>query len=875
MELLEREHCLELLGQWFDGAVHRAGVIALVSGEAGIGKSALIGAWLSRQRTAKRLLHGACDALFTPRPLGPLHDIARQLEGQVLEKLSHASGREALFSAVLEDLKASPATLMVVEDVHWADEATLDLLKFLGRRIHQTRAMLVLTYRADEVGLRHPLRQVLGDLPRSSVHRMSLAPLSELAVVRLAQDAGMPSKGLHQATAGNPFFVTEVLSAGIETVPSTVRDAVLARVSKLSPAAFRIVELTSVVPGKIEGWLLEAVAGGCETAAMEECSRAGMVHEDDGSLAFRHELARRALEDSLPAATRQRLHATVLRVLQEHSEIPPARLAHHAHAARNAGAVLHYGPIAAEMAAAAGAHRESVAHLQTVLHYPDGFGASERAALLDRLSYECYLTDQMQLAIEARSSALQIWRSTGGLAKEGDCLRWLSRLSWFAGQRKPAKQYAIDAIAVLEQLPPNRELAMAYSNLAQLDMLAHDSESAIKWAQRAIDLATTLGDVEILSHALNNRGSARLIAHDPAGWPDVRKSLSLALAHGLQEHAARAYTNLSFTANAGKRYTEAFDYLREGIRYCELHDLDSWRLYMLAVRARARLEQGDLDGAADDANGVLEHPRTAPVTRIPALITLAQLRMRRGDPGVDSLLDEARSLAVQTDELQRLGPLACALAEAAWLSGDADRVVREVQPVYELARQGRDPWIKGELASWLKRAGALAEVPADIAKPHAFEIVGDARAAAAEWAGLGCRFEQALALATSGEDAAQREALSLLDGLGANATAQAVRRWMRARGVRQIPRGTRNSTRTHHLGLTRREAQVLALLTDGLHNSTIAKRLFLSTKTVDRHVSAVLQKLNVSSRKEAAALAQKMGATSAAAFVDPHLSEDP
>lgn len=383
-----------------------------------------------------------------------------------------------------------------------------------------------------------------------------------------------------------------------------------------------------------------------------------------------------------------------------------------------------------------------------------------------------------------------------------------------------------------------------------------------------------IGDVAILSHALNNRGSALLVAHDPAGWADLRESLSLALAHGLQEHAARAFTNLSFSANTSKRYTEGSEYLHQGLGYCELHDLDSWRLYMLAVRARARLEQGDWDGAAADANGVLEHPRTAPVTRLPALITLAQLRIRRGDPGVDSLLDEARSLAVQTDELQRLGPLASALAETAWLSDDADRMVREVQPVYELALRGRDPWIKGELASWFKRAGALAEAPPDIARPYALEIIGDGRAAAAVWAELGCRYEQALALATSGDDEAQREALSLLDGLGAAATAQTVRRWMRGRGVRRIPRGARTSTRSHHLGLTQREAQVLAMVADGLHNSTIAKRLFLSTRTVDRHVSTVLRKLNVSSREEAAALA-RLGASSAAASPKPHPSKGP
>jgi ATP/maltotriose-dependent transcriptional regulator MalT len=404
-------------------------------------------------------------------------------------------------------------------------------------------------------------------------------------------------------------------------------------------------------------------------------------------------------------------------------------------------------------------------------------------------------------------------------------------------------------------------------------MLAHDSESAIGWAQRAIELASALGDVATQSHALNNRGSAYLVAYDPAGWADLRESLALALDHGLQEHAARAFTNLSFMATAGRRHAEGADYLHRGLRYCELHDLDSWRLYMLAVRSRARLEQGDWEGAADDANSVLQHPQTASVTRLPALITLAQLRIRRGDPGADALLEEARGLAIQADELQRMGPLAAALAEAAWLSDDMSRIVSEVQPVYELALKSRDPWIKGELASWLQRAGAPGDIPSDIAEPYALEISGDGPGAARVWAGLGCRYEQALALASSTDDDAQRDALMLLDTLGASATAQALRRRMRARGVRRIPRGVRTSTRTHQLGLTRREAQVLALIAEGLRNSAIAKRLFLSTKTVDHHVSAVFRKLDVSSREDAVALARKLGAANTTASSDAALTD--
>jgi DNA-binding CsgD family transcriptional regulator len=316
---------------------------------------------------------------------------------------------------------------------------------------------------------------------------------------------------------------------------------------------------------------------------------------------------------------------------------------------------------------------------------------------------------------------------------------------------------------------------------------------------------------------------------------------------------------LSSTAIAQRRYVEGARYLTEGIAYCEQHDLDSWRLYMLAWRARGRFELGEWNQASDDAEAVLRHPRTAPITRIPALTVLGHLRIRRGDTDVTSPLDEARELASVTEEVQRIGPVAVAYADATWLAGDTDRIVREVQPAYELALEGRDPWITGELAVWLWRAGALTSPPSNCAHPYALEMAGDWRGAAHAWNALGCSYDYATVLAWHGGECEQLEALSVMEQLGATAAAGALRRIMRAQGVRKIPRGTRSSTRNDPHGLTRREAEVLKLLSEGLRNSAIATRLFVSTKTVDHHVSAILMKLGVPSRAEAVAMARKRG----------------
>jgi DNA-binding CsgD family transcriptional regulator len=240
------------------------------------------------------------------------------------------------------------------------------------------------------------------------------------------------------------------------------------------------------------------------------------------------------------------------------------------------------------------------------------------------------------------------------------------------------------------------------------------------------------------------------------------------------------------------------------------------------------------------------------------LRVLGHLRIRRGDPDAQAVLSEARSLAGTMRELQRIGPLAEVCAEAAWLMGDREGVLREVLPVYELVRQRRDPRLKGELAAWLWRVDALDQHPADIAEPYALEISGDWRGAAGVWRDLGCPYERATVLGLYGGELEQREALSIFERLGAAPAAQMVRKKMREQGVRGVPRGSRASTRGNPLGLTRREAEILALLSEGLRNAAIARRLFVSTKTVDHHVSAILAKLGTPSRAEAVAMARNL-----------------
>jgi DNA-binding CsgD family transcriptional regulator len=840
--LLERSAELELLAaRLADVETHTRGRFVLVGGEAGIGKTALVRAFCDGR---PRVLWGACDALYTPRPLGPLVDIAEEAGVELAELVAQGATPGELATALAAELRR-PA-VVVLEDLHWADEATLDVVRLLARRIESLPALVIATYRDDELDRAHPLRLVLGALPSRVADRVAPAPLSPDAVAALAGGHVDPD-ALHRRTGGNAFFVTEALAAGGADLPATVRDAVLARCATLAPDARAVLDAVAIVPLRAEAWLLEALTD--EPSALDACLASGMLRADRDAIAFRHEIARVAVEEALSPLERLRLHRRALAALAGSPSPDLARLAHHAEAADDAEAVLRYAPAAGERAATLGSHREAAAQFERALRY------ERNADLLERLSYECYLTDRIDDAIAARRAALELHRDP---LRQGDAHRWLSRLAWFAGDNATAESEARLAVELLEPLAPGRELAMAYSNLAQLRMLARDEAGATEWGERAIALAERLGDTEIVAHALNNVGTARLHSDHPDGRPKLEQSLELARAARLEEHVARAYTNLGAALLERREFAAAERFLDAGIEYCTDRDLDSWRLYMTGHRARLRLDQGRWDDAAEAARSVLSHPGVAVPSRITPLIVVGRLRARRDVSGPWEVLDEALALAQGTGELQRLGPVAAARAEARWLAGEEEAIGAETDAALALALD--NPWLAGELYTWRRRGGIADEIePERVAPPFRLELWGDAAAAAAAWSAIGSVYEAALALAQADSEAAQRRGLDELQRLGARPAAGRVARALRERGARDLRRGPRVTTRANPAGLTTRELEVLVLVSEGLRNAEIAARLFLSEKTVAHHVSAILRKLDVSSRAQAAAEAARLG----------------
>jgi tetratricopeptide (TPR) repeat protein len=597
MDLLERAPLLDELASVL-ASTAVGGRVVLVAGEAGIGKSALVKRFTERHSADARFLLGACDPLLTPRALGPLHDIARQTGGRLAELLASGGPREAVFAAFLDELdhggRPRVVVVVVVEDAHWADEATLDLLVFLGRRMDRTRALLLVTYRDDELAVDHPLRAVVGRLAPEAVRHLRLPPLSEAAVAELARRAGRPAAGLRALTGGNPLLVTEVLAAGDAGVPLTVRDLVLARFGALPADAQEVVRLVAVVPTRAELWLLEAAVRPAPSA-VEAGVSAGLLAVSSGAVGFRHELLRQAVEGSLSVLARRELNRRVLEVLAgaPEREVDLARLVHHAREAGDVQAVLGYGPEAARQAAAVAAHREAVGHHRAVLAHADRLPPEVRAELLEGYSVEAYLSGLSSEAVAAREEAVVLREAASDQERLGETLRWLSRLHWWDGNRREAEAAAVRAVAVLEPLPPGRQLAMAYSNQAQLDMLANRAEAAMGWAGRAIELARRLDDAETLSHALANIGSARLQNGDPAGRVELEQAFQVAVEAGLEDHAARAVGNLATIAAELRDYRHARQDLDRALAFVQAHELTGWVQHVLGHRARVRLDQGE------------------------------------------------------------------------------------------------------------------------------------------------------------------------------------------------------------------------------------------------------------------------------------------
>ncbi|MBX2848199.1 MAG: AAA family ATPase [Acidiferrobacterales bacterium] len=864
--LIEREDAIAR----FEKATHRLndelGGIVLVSGEAGMGKTSLLEETRRHYIDQFKFYWSGCDPIFTPQPFGPIHEIAEELSPKVLKLLDENAPSSTIFSELYKALENTKEPLILVfEDVHWADYATLDCFKFLARRISFTNCLLVLSYRDDEITGAHPFRPVLDVLPAGNTTRIKINPLSPEGVMQLALGSNQDAGELHRITAGNPFFITELLASDNkdeQTVPASVRDAINARLIRLAGPERQFLETISLIPDTISIELIEKLHGAeGETYAMACVARKLLVIDSHADFKFRHELARLGTSAGIPVSRQTRLHKEILSALEKCKDKDrSALIIHHAANALDAQSVLKYAPEAAKGAAKLGAHREAASYLGVALRFVDDADTQLAAQLYEDWAYETGLTLHINdEEIEAIRHAITLWRALDRKDKVGENLRWLSRLHWYRGESAEADHFADEAIKVLESIPASSERAMAYSLRSQLDMLNYRMDQAIAWGHRALDLEKQYPNPEIKVHALNNIGSAMVFRGNEKGEELLYESMELALKYDFHEHVARVYTNFSDYCVCYRKLEMAEKLIADGIAFDTAYDLDSWTYYLVGVQARLRLEQGRLEEAETISLGVLELDQLTLLMRLPALIVLARAQIRLGNQDCKKYIEQSLENAFATDELQYIIPARLGAVEAAWIDGNENLAFEQLKLLTELDVGELDHWQSGELAAWIRHFNfdfnwsPKLELP----EPFQLELKGDYLNASEKWISMGLPYNAAIALMqVKRQDAsvAFPKAYKMLESLRAKATLSKLKAKAKHFGIlSKLPRARRGpyaATRHHPMGLTGKEQEVLKFMVAGASNQEIAESLSRSQRTVENHVSSILAKLNVANRME-------------------------
>jgi DNA-binding CsgD family transcriptional regulator/tetratricopeptide (TPR) repeat protein len=841
--ILERETQLGELNQLLDDVASSGGRIVLIRGEAGIGKSTLVARFLEDSGQRAHTLLGTCDDLITPQPFGPIWDVARQ-DRSLAEPLA-TGDRRTIMEATLDLLSRSlRPSVLVLEDTQWADDATLDLITFLGRRIGRANGLLLLTYRDIEVDADHPLRRVIGDLPSQNLVRMPLSRLTAEAVASMIEDDSFDVDEIIRLTGGNPLFVTEVLASGTGAVPLSVKDAVLARASKLSTLARQVLDLISVVPGEAETPLLATIVEPTD-AQLAEGVHQGLLRVEDTAVSFTHDLQRRAVESELSASDRRSLNQQVLNALEASAN--PSRLVHHANEAGDIDAIIEYAPLAGRAAMAIESTREAVSHFRTLEPYLDRMEAPDQAGILSDWGAQEYHLDNPQ-SVELLDQAIARYRvveDDHGLART---LTMASRVNRTYGNLSAALTYGTEAVSILEPYGPSLDLVGALSHRAFLEFVYTDDADAIPTlVDQAVSVAEEVGDDRAMVFALNTKAHLMYSRGDSNGMALMEESLLSAVRAGDHQGEVRALGNMAGMYGDVRDVTRATDFAQRALSTAVRYEIRYMEVVYLAMQAEFLLWRGDWAAAEDSATAALGSNRD---TELVAWRVLGNIQSRRGRNEARTAIQHMWSLVQADDGPTVIDPAAAAIAEYLWLSGDDEPEL--VERLSEILAEGISvgtPWPSGAFAFWMWKLGLLEFAPEGTADFYGWIIAGDYTRAAAFWHDRGIPYEEGLAL-MHGNDNEQIEAIRIFEQFGATATANKVRQVLGERGV-TVPRGKAQSTRQHAAGLTARQAEVLDLLAEGLTNAQIADRLFVSLRTAENHVSAVLMKLDVTDREAA------------------------
>ncbi|MGH2627462.1 MAG: ATP-binding protein [Anaerolineales bacterium] len=760
--LVGRSSQLRELEEHFRAAGGGSGRLVVISGEAGVGKTRLLAEFLQgvfRDGRAE-ILEGLCYDEDPAVPYGPViealrgwmrrrgsdvvagpagswtGDLARLLPelGQAPPPLSESEApaqKRRVFEGIYQVLRpgaAQPTRVLVLEDLHWSDQTSQELLRHLARAIEADRILIIGTYRKDELHRRHPLTHWLADLNRELLlAEVDLGPLIRDEVAQIidailgrAAPPGLVG-AVYDRTAGNPFFVEEILKSLMESgemeevilaaqqgrgldrlqIPLSVRDSVVGRTAGLSDTTTQVLKFAAVIgrafdfelllglTGLTEEVLLKAIADLVERQLVAEVKQEG-----EDRFEFRHALTREAIYEDLLGREKRRMHLEVLQAIEQTRAFEGNgrvdQLAYHSLKARELEKAAHYAELAGERAAQMCAFREAIAHYEVALELREGAGPREKADLLDRLGQAAHPVGVSSVTFRYWKEARALYEEIGDVPKMAEMDLRLSRISWEAGDPGGAFAHAQSALAGLEAGPPSKNLAYAYSTLSQLHMLSSRPQESIRWGEKAIALAEQLGDDRTKAHSLNNIGvSLGELGQVERGLACLEESLEIALRLGLAFDTARACNNMGELLLVLGRIEPTLEMYRLGVRKGEESGADLSRGFVLGNMGAILIFQGKWAEAEEAlARGIRLGEAGMPVVLLVAQPQMARLHLMRGDFGTAlGLLEEIRPDVDRGGEYQNLRDVYPMLAACLFRSGRRAEALQTLDRIYEMWRQ--------------------------------------------------------------------------------------------------------------------------------------------------------------------------------------------
>ncbi|HEX6221301.1 MAG TPA: AAA family ATPase, partial [Acidimicrobiia bacterium] len=700
--LLEREGELGLLTDLLADVGSSGGKVVLIRGEAGIGKSSLVGGFLSSAADIAHIHIGYCDDLQTPQPLGPLWDISRS--EPALRKALQSRDRQAVLESFF-DLTAGSLrpTVVVIEDTQWSDEATRDVIKYVGRRMARANGLLLLTHRIGEVDRDHPLRGVIGDLPPQNVARIELEGLSRSGVSELVADSGLDPDRVLSATNGNPFLVTELASFGDGEVPASVRDSVVSRIGKLSSTARDMLRVMSVIPDRISGEDIPRLTGGSDDD-LAEGERLGLLEIDGDLVSFRHELIRRAVESSLTISESVAIHRGLLETLPDGTD--PSRLVHHAQGANDIDRLVVHAPEAALAAAEVGSNREAAAQFRALEPHLSLLEPHRRADILSRWALIEHYLERVE-SIEILDRAIELYREAGSVEALARALVLGVEVNRTHGRSGTAREYALEAIRLLEPGEPSHRLAHALATYSWLLIRSGEIDQAEAAADRAIGVAERTGAELALISALGVKGTLVYVRGEPGGLDIMEQLQQRARLGGYRYEEVLAQLRMAEVALEIRDIDRASDFSIRAKSTAGGYELPILETQATLVRAEALLWAGAWSEAEDLATETIGRHSTADV-RLAAI--LGVIRTRTGRGSAVEYLEQAWSLAVESGEIDHLLGSAAAIAERMWVVDTPDSALFEqFRDLIDRGIRFEYPWPAGSLALWMWKSGGLDE----------------------------------------------------------------------------------------------------------------------------------------------------------------------